>query len=319
MPKISIIVPVYNVGELVSKCVNSLLSQTFTDFEIILVDDGSTDDSGKLCDSFKDERIKVFHKENGGLSDARNYGIDRAEGEYLTFIDSDDYVKETYLEELYMLLKKHAECKVSACNHIIVRGDKEENNANGDGILFLDRKSAFESALYHKELDVSAWGKLYCRSVFKTLRFPKGRLYEDTYVFGEVLKNTKWVVYGYEPQYYYVQRSTSIIAGQFSEKRLEFIDSAKRFTDTALELYPELESGCVRRMTHAYLSVLRYMGNCDKEYYPLRKELRSKILENKAKVLADRNTPKRDRLAIMMLSVGLWFFFKAWTLYEKIR
>ncbi len=319
MPEISIIVPVYNVGELVSKCVDSLLRQTFSNFEIILVDDGSTDGTGKICDGFTDSRITVYHKENGGLSDARNYGIERSNGNYLTFIDSDDYVKETYLEYLYNLLQSSPEYKVSACNHTVVRGDRYENNASGEGVLRFDTKNAFASALYHEEIDVSAWGKLYCRSIFETIRFPKGRLYEDTYIFGDVLKNTPGIIYGYESQYYYVHRNTSIIAGEFSERRLEYIDSVKRFTDTALNLYPELENACMRRITHAYLSVLRYMDGCDSKYFPLRKELRSIILKNKSAVLGNKRTPKRDRLAIMMLSVGFWFFFKAWALYGKIR
>ncbi len=319
MPKISIIVPVYNVEKYIDRCINSILHQTFSDFELILIDDGTPDSSGEICENYAktDNRIRVFHKQNGGLSDARNYGIDKAEGEYLTFIDSDDYVDKSYLEYLISLLTD--DCKVSACNHLIVRKDNTLPNTDFTGTRYLTTKEAFEEALYHGIIDVSAWGKLYHRSIFETLRYPKGHLYEDTYVFGDILKSVDRIVFGSDALYYYVQRNDSIVHGKFNEKRYEYIESVKRFCDTAVTLYPDLENGCVRRMAQARLSVLRYMEKCDKKYKSLRSQLKTQILDNKKEILNDTKTPKRDKIAIILLSFGLWTFYKAWNLYEKMR
>ena len=126
MPKISIIVPIYNVEKYLDKCVNSILSQTFSDFELILVDDGSPDNCGRMCDDWaqRDSRIVVYHKQNGGISDTRNYGIDRAKGEYLTFIDPDDYIESTYLEYLYIQAMNNAAdkgCLVIGGNDVAIQ------------------------------------------------------------------------------------------------------------------------------------------------------------------------------------------------------
>ena len=320
MSKVSIIVPVYKVEQYLDRCVKSLINQTYTDIEIILVDDGSPDACPKMCDDWakKDARIRVEHKQNGGLSDARNAGIDVATGEYLTFIDSDDYVKQTYTEYL-MSLFSHSKCaKVTACNHYIVRGDKQSKNAEFEGVAVFDRKTAFENVLYHDRVDVSACMKLYHRSVFETLRYPVGKQYEDTYLFGEILNMTDEFVYGGTPQYYYIQRDESIVNGAFKPYRLEYIEAAERLVDFA-KAYPDLTDGCIRRLSHARLSVFRYMENCDKEYYELRKKLRRQILATSAVVLANPRTPKRDKVALLLLKLGIKPFFIAWKIYGRIR
>lgn len=321
MPKVSIIVPVYNVERYLDKCVESLINQTYKDLEIVLVDDGSPDNCGKMCDGWakKDSRIVVYHKENGGLSDARNYGIDRCTGDYICLVDSDDYVAENYVEFMYSLFEKAADCKITACDICVVRNGKFTPNSNFDGVAVLSRNEAFEKVLYHDMVDVSAPAKLYKREVFEGIRYPVGRLYEDTYVFGDVLKKTETFVFGGQALYYYVQHDNSIVNGKFSEKRMQFVDSAERLVKAAKECDPSLEDACVRRLSHAYLSVFRYMENCDKEFYPLRKELRKKILATADSVLNNPKTPKRDKLAIMSLKLGIKPFFLAWNLYGKIR
>ncbi len=320
MSKVSIIVPIYNVEQYLERCVQSLVNQTYNDIEIILVDDGSPDSCPKMCDDFAagDPRIKAVHKQNGGLSDARNAGIDAASGEYLTFIDPDDEVTTTYVEYLMSLFSHSDTAKVTACNHYVVRNGKETVDSEFTGVAVYDRKTAFEKVLYHENVDVSACMKIYHRSVFDTLRFPKGKNYEDTYIFGDVLNKTETFVYGGEPQYYYIQRDDSIVNGAFSEKRLQFIDSVERLVDFAKQ-YPELSGACIRRLSHARLSVFRYMENCDKKYFDLRKKLRREILATAKIVSADPRTPKRDKLALMLLRLGIKPFFIAWRIYGRIR
>ena len=320
-PKVSIIVPVYNVEKHLDKCVESLVNQTYKDLEIILVDDGSPDNCGKMCDDWakKDSRIIVYHKENGGLSDARNYGIDRCTGEYICLVDSDDYVSADYVEFMYDLFGESENCKVTACDMCVVRGDKFTPNSDFEGTVVLTRKEAFEKVLYHDMVDVSAPAKLYKREVFENIRYPKGRLYEDTYVFGDVLNKTDSFVFGGKALYFYVQHDNSIVNGKFNEKRMQYIESVDRLIDAAKKCDPELDEACIRRASHACLSVLRYMDKCDKEFYPLRKELRKKILATADSVLNNPKTPKRDKLAIMSLKFGVKPFFWAWNLYGKIR
>ena len=320
-PPVSVIVPVYRVEAYLEKCVLSILGQDMADFELILVDDGSPDACGEMCDRFaaQDSRVRCIHKENGGLSDARNAGIDAARGEYLSFVDADDYVEPTYLSYLLSLIQAVPGCKVCQANHFVERNGKRSPVYPEEETTVFSVHDAFEAVLYHDRVDVSAWGKLYHRSVFDTLRFPKGRLYEDTYVFGDVLGATPSYVYGGRPQYHYVQRESSIVNQGFSEKNLQFIDSARRLTETALRSHPDLDAACRRRMTHARLSVLRYMEHCSKEYSALRDELRKQVLGNAAAIWADAKAPQRDKLAIQLLRLGYAPFYKSWAIYHRIR
>ena len=320
-PLVSVIVPVYGVEAYLEKCVRSILTQDLEDFELILVDDGSPDACGEICDQFaaRDGRVRCIHKENGGLSDARNAGIDAAGGEYLSFIDADDYVEPAYLSYLLSLMRDVPGCKVSQANHFVERNGKCSPAYPAEEKTVFSARDAFEAVLYHDRVDVSAWGKLYHRSVFDSLRFPKGRLYEDTFLFGDVLNAAPSYVFGGRPQYHYVQRESSIVNRGFSEKTLQFMDSARRLTGTALEKYPDLDAACRRRMTHARLSVLRYMAHCSQEYLALRDELRNEVLGAAAAVCADKRTPGRDKLAIRLLRLGYVPFYASWALYARIR
>ena len=320
-PLVSVIVPVYRVEAYLEKCVRSILAQDMEDFELILVDDGSPDGCGAICRGFAEQdcRVRYIRKENGGLSDARNAGIDAARGEYLSFIDADDYVQPSYLRYLLSLMRAAPGCKVSQANHFVERNGKCRREYPEDEATVFSVRDAFEAVLYHDRVDVSGWGKLYHRSVFASLRYPKGRLYEDTYIFGDVLRQTQVYVYGGRPQYHYVQRERSIVNRGFSEKTLQYIASAEHMTETALRLYPDLKPACRRRLAHARLSVLRYMEHCPPQYRSLRDELRKDVLLDAPAVCGDQRAPRRDKLAIRLLQLGYFPFYKTWNLYNKVR
>ena len=287
MPLISVIVPVYKVEKYVERCIRSIIGQSMTDFELLLIDDGTPDKAGIICEEWakRDRRIKVFHKDNGGLSDARNYGIDRATGDYLTFVDSDDYVDTDYLAYLYGLIQDVPNCAVSACNHYIVRGKKRTKNIKmKNASVVYTKEDVLAEGLWHGKYDVSAWAKLYRKDVFETLRYPKGHLYEDTYVFGEIAEKVSTFVFGNRCLYYYIQHKGSIVNSGFSGKQLEYIESVNKLVCHARLISPELEMACTRRLIHAKLSVLRYMENCDKEYFPLRNKLRTQVLGESKRV-----------------------------------
>jgi glycosyltransferase involved in cell wall biosynthesis len=321
MAKVSIIVPVYNVEKHLKPCVNSLLNQTFNDIEIILVNDGSTDNCGALCDSFaeKDSRVKVLHQENLGVSAARNNGVKAASGEYVSFVDSDDLVYGDYVAYLLNLLKNNPDCEFSACGHLVVRGEKKTPNSTFTGVRVLNRKEAFFEVLYHGILDISPWGKLYKKEIFNTVSFPLGIRYEDTYAFGDILSVCQKVVFGGDYKYEYIQHENSFVGSGFSPVRLSYIPAAEHLCEMALICDSSLKTACVRRRTHAVLSTLRYMEKCPAEYKKTRKELKRDVLKNAKLLLLDKHTPKRDKIAILSLMFGLPVFFACWKIYGKVR
>lgn len=321
-PKISIILPVYNVEKYLDRCFESICNQTLQDFEVLAVDDGSTDASGSICDAWaqKDERIISLHKKNGGLSDARNYGLDRARGEYITCIDSDDYVTEDYLQVLLSLFQYDPRCNMVGAGHYVVRPHGNELDYHADKqVTLLSRREAFESVLYHGIVNVSAWAKMYRRSLYDHLRYPVGRLYEDTYVFGDLLNMTPSYVFSSRPVYYYCKRDDSIVSGGYTTRRLEFINSVNRLVHEAEKCDPTLHNACIRREVHARLSVLRYMQHVTGPDLEQRDEMRRYVLANAHTVLFDEKAPSRDKLAIRLLKMGYWAYYQCWALYELLR
>ena len=226
-PLISVIVPIYNVEKYVGECVDSIINQSYKNLEIILVDDGSTDNSGKICDCYaeKDCRIKVVHRENGGLSEARNSGLDLAKGEYLTFVDSDDVILGDCIEMLYnLLINKGADVSAGA---LIPFYDGEElpTEVSLSPVKVFDNGiEAVKSMLFQqKQINNSPCGKLFKASLFKNHRYPKGLLYEDLATIPYVCLNAKKIVATTTPIYFYRQRSTSIL-GEFSLRRCDVLD-----------------------------------------------------------------------------------------------
>lgn len=218
MSKLSIIVPVYKVEPYIHKCVDSILNQSFTDFELILVDDGSPDNCGKICDEYaqKDERVKVIHKKNGGLSDARNAGIDAAQGEIIGFIDSDDYIESNMYEELIKCLDEN-ECDIVSGDTYVERdGNKRFKGRYQENHIFNGEQAICEILKVH--MDNSAWNKVYKRSVIGDIRYPKGRIYEDVATTYKFVANAKRVAYICKPYYHYIKRKGSIVASGFNSK-----------------------------------------------------------------------------------------------------
>ena len=217
---ISIVVPVYNVEKYLRECVDSILAQTYPEFEVLLIDDGATDSSGRICDEYaeRDSRIRVFHKENGGLSDARNYGMDRIKGEYITFIDSDDLVGKDYLEILLRMAKEH-KADISALGTIVFEDGGELPACTiSDDVIVETADEAILDMLLRKNFGLSAWGKLYASNLFNQIRFPVGKIYEDLFTTPYVAKKSTKIVFANSRQYYYRQRSNSIVHSKLSQK-----------------------------------------------------------------------------------------------------
>lgn len=209
---ISIIIPVYKVEKYLEKCIESVLKQTYTNLQIILVDDGSPDNCGKICDEYakKDSRIEVIHKANGGLSDARNVGISKAKGRYIGFVDSDDYIKEDMYEILLNLIKKY-DADVSICNLYDVIDENECIRNKENGIREYSRIDILKEILLDKNIQSYAWNKLYKKELFDEIKYPIGKKYEDIGTTFYLFEKCNKIVVTSEPEYYYLKRADSLV------------------------------------------------------------------------------------------------------------
>ena len=316
-PKISVVLPIYNVEKYLETCVKAMTGQTYQNLEIILVDDGSPDGCPELCDELAktDERIRVLHKENGGLSDARNAGTQIATGEYITFVDSDDVVTDTYVEYLYSLIEKYG-CDMSLCTHTVVFEDGKKI-PYGDGTdEMLDAKECLRRMLYHDVIDTSAWAKLYRTDMAREILYPKGKLFEDigtTYRF--FLASGK-IACGYQSQYFYMQRQNSIVSGKFNPHKLDLLEMTDKMAEDVEKVYPDLAQAILRRRVYARFSTLNQMLDVD-GYRKERDEIISFIKAHKREIMADEHAPGRDKMAMRMLSMGYPVYRMAWKVLKK--
>ena len=226
---ISVIVPVYNVEQYLPKCIDSIINQTYSNLEIILIDDGSTDKSGRICDCYKekDERIKVIHKPNGGLSSARNKGLEFAKGDLIGFVDSDDYLELTMYEHLINGMKD-SNADISMCNfYYDNNGIKKIANPNTVNCYFEKEIKYHNIYNEYSAVTIHTWNKLYKKYIFDYLRFPDGLVFEDTNILCDILSQTNKIAYISEPLYNYVFRSESIFHS-FSIKHFDNVGSSNR-------------------------------------------------------------------------------------------
>lgn len=246
MIKVSVIVPIYQVEDYLSRCLDSIMNQTFTDFECILVNDGSKDRSKEIAERYVsiDHRFVLINKKNGGLSSARNAGIEKANGQYLCFVDSDDCLHSRYLEHLYFMISK-SDSDMSICGFKSFEFDKETD-------VYADAKLSYEvkdqdiiySLVGERRLDfIVAWNKMYRRDLFDSIRYPEGKLHEDEFIAHELLRRAKRVAFTSLPLYFYFQRSDSIMGKKFSIRNLDALEAFEQRVQKSVEWhFPKLET-----------------------------------------------------------------------------
>lgn len=243
-PNISIIVPIYKVEAYLHRCVDSILAQTYQDFELILVDDGSPDNCGVICDRYaaQDPRLRVIHKENGGLSDARNAGLQIARGEYIAFIDSDDWVTPDYLEKLLNALIE-TDADICECDIIRTATEYPQLSANKPAATeIFDPEAAMDQLIQDGIFHQYVWNKLYKRHVVEGLLFPKGKTNEDEFWTYQAFGRSNKVARIHCPLYYYFQRPTSIMGAGYSLKRLDALEAKCRRQEYIEHHFPGLAS-----------------------------------------------------------------------------
>lgn len=258
MARLSIVVPVYKAEKYIDGCIQSILNQTYKDFILILVNDGTPDNSGVICDKYAslDDRVRVIHKENGGQSSARNAGLDMVDTELVTFVDSDDEIDVTMYEKMIGFFDKN-NLDIVCCDTYLVRGrTKKFRPIYDEDKLFFARKALEEVLSGH--IDNAVWNKIYKASLFDDIRFPVGRIYEDVATVYRIFSKAANAGYMKQPYYYYYRRSGSTIAGSFNSKgrydcflgykeRLEFAE--KNCTAAVPSCHSELIKVAVATMT----------------------------------------------------------------------
>jgi glycosyltransferase involved in cell wall biosynthesis len=294
-PLISVIIPVFNVEAYLPKCLDSILCQTYENLEIIVVNDGSTDNSPQICEEYanKNSRIKVINKKNGGLSSARNAGLNIATGKYIGFVDSDDFIEKDMYEKMLNAMLEHS-ANLVICNYF---SDREIKYPCEKSML---ANADFVFRLYLKDnLQAFAWNKLYPRETFNEIRYANGILFEDMDIFLPILEKSKKIVLLNDKLYHYIQRKNSITNSKFNQKQmkcLEIIESYKEYSGSLGGIYDNLLKE--RSMFLSWWLLCQMNGETDEAYV---KKLVNTIKENKPCFPV---TCKVDFFLLRMLAYG---------------
>lgn len=309
---ISVIVPIYNIESYIEKCIESIVNQDYRNIEIILVDDGSTDTSGMICDKYEkiDSRIKVLHKKNGGLSDARNFGMKNANGKYLIFIDGDDYVKENFISRLYHNLCFYkADISVCAFSYIFEDGRVEKYNVKEkDKIRVFNPKQALECMLDSNfSFKQCAWNKLYKKELFQNTQYPFGMLYEDLGTTYKLIVDSKKIVYDSTSLYYYVQRNTSITKTyRYNEKEKNRILMVNEMTEFIDDKFKNIKNRTNYFRATQYLAVINVMFMAGEKDLQFINESKKVIKKNLLNVLKYGNIKQIMQFYIFVLNMNIY-------------
>lgn len=337
-PLISVIIPVYNVEQSLARCFDSVLAQTYQNLEILVIDDGSTDNSGEICDLYAQQhpQFKVVHQSNQGLSGARNTGIDLALGKYLTFVDSDDAIKPQMIMDLYHQ-SQACGCEISICGFSEIFTDKNGQIVkerpfkafqDGSNQVF-DVVSGLQAMLLEYGFTVSAWGKLFLRELFVSdsskdlpIRFPVGALYEDVGTTYKLVLRSHKISFLSLPEYQYYQNHTSITKQAFTKSKLSLITLTDQMCDDLDSLYPQLIFITKERRMRARFSILRQIlpiSHLDAPTQQIEQEIIHYLKAHRQDILDNPYATKRDRIALRILLVSKGLFRLSWKFYSWLR
>ena len=322
-PLVSVIVPVYNQSEHLHESLDSILAQTYENLEIILINDGSTDDSEKICQEYckKDNRFKLHNKTNGGLSDARNVGIKIAKGNFICFVDGDDIISARYITHLLGPLLENTESKVSACRYVRFTNQLPVETAVEPKSQSISSRQFYLNTLYQKNqtlFSVSVANKLFSKSIFKNIKFDKGVLYEDLAIIDRILLQSPEIELVDEILYYYRTTENSITTSEFTPRKLDMI----KHCDDLLDRYQDDTE------ITAALTVMKFTRTFECLYYMRESKLGDRQTESslwqyikntRSEILKNPNARKAVKLAATSSYLGLDIALAAFALNRKRR
>lgn len=306
MKKVSIILPVYNVEQYIKKCLESIQQQTYPNLEVIIVNDGATDKSVEYCEQICkiDSRFSVTHKENGGLSDARNVGIDKAKGDYLIFVDSDDFVSQDMVSYLVSSMENN-EADIAICDPAHYYSDRQNNDLNifypASSVKVYEKTEALCEMFYQKSFLVSAWAKIYKKELFDDIRFPVGKLFEDSAVMYLLFEKCEKIVYSNAKLYAYVHRDNSITTKKFSDKDLDILDISNTILDHYSGNFRVYKAAVSYKVSACFRILLNSFS--EKKYNQIQKDCMTYILRNWRNVLFDKNVRLKNKLALISITL----------------
>ncbi len=318
-PLISVIVPIYNVEAYLSRCVDSLLGQSYRNLEIILVDDGSPDGCAAICDAYAegDKRVRVIHQENRGLSGARNAGIEMAQGDYLAFVDSDDYVSGEFIRELYEAIRETG-CQIAQSRFAYVRGEPLSGQGSAFRKLEIYRERELMEKLYGPEEEsvffVVAWNKLYRRELFQTgIRYPEGRIHEDEATTHRLFHEGRSLAFVEKALYGYFLGNSGSITSVFSRKRLQWLlAQEERIAFFEKNGYEKLVPAAYRRLLDACITFYFRCTDEVEDARALRRELKGRLRTYR------RRGAKEIRALPAQTRIGYRLFLLSPVVYQKV-
>lgn len=315
---ISIVVPAYNVENYIEKCLASINAQLYQNIEVLVVNDGSTDNTEKKIREFceKDKRFVLLNKSNGGLSSARNYGIIHARGEYITFVDSDDYLEEHYVSDLYYALRENNESQIAMSKIRWFYEDEKIDKITSEFMSYVvNADIAMKRMMLRKGYTHCAYGKLYHISFWKNFNFPEGRLYEDYLTTYRLFSSAEKVVLIDRIGYNYLQRSNSIMHLEVSPKVLSIIEVADEVTAWVSTNVPKLKKYSQELQIANYLKIYyRIKMSQNGDYLMQVKQIEDYVNKNAMSILMLKDTPIKDRIKILLFLFNRSLFLKV---YEK--
>lgn len=317
-PKITVVIPVFNVEKYLRRCVDSVTGQTFRDIEILLIDDGSTDSSGQLCDclALTDSRIRVLHKANGGPSDARNTGIDHARGEYLIFIDSDDYIDPDMLEILYGLTVRYG-VQVAACTHSNHYKSLEKGKAH-ERIFVYSGQEAMKHVMLGKTMNISMCTKLIHRNLCANHRFCQGKTYEDVLYNPGLFLQVDRVAVTTRPMYHYWHRRNSITTAPFSSNDMELLDAHQYLLDQVRAHWPALEEVALYYLRWAkFLLLDKLLMTPDYRQLPIFRQISSDLRRDWKEIVTCPYFAITRRVSALALRINVQCYRMLLLLYRK--
>lgn len=317
---VTVIVPVYNVQPYIAYCLDSLVHQTYRNMEILLINDGSTDDSLRICRAYsrKDSRMRVITQKNQGLAGARNTGLDNASGDFIAFIDADDFVAADYIECLLQAFRDDTDismCPLQVTGHYFLPPLIQKHYRMEE----IDAHTFFADSLQNTN-DLSACGKMFRRQCISPWRFPPGRLHEDIFIMADVVMSARKIVLGSTAGYFYVKRKGSITTSDFNRKKLDLIEADHLYTTKITDRFPDLRDLAAAFTVHGYSAVIKQIPRSQyREYQSCIAGCIKQSRRHIVSILKNHRISGKEKVLCMITCTDYDIIKAAWKIYDAVK